>query len=144
MLTTSFKTLLTGLILNAQADATDIMIYSGKAYALDNPQQLLYCEKHHLQLRDDEPYRRNVNYFDASGKLIAQKENQYFSNPAAPDFRLQDLRHHYHEQARYNDDGSLVLTLQENPAEEEQKTRLTNLPENLVIDAGFDEFVRRH
>ncbi len=144
MLTTSVKVLLAGLILNAQAGVTEVMIYSGKAYAPDNPRQLLYCEKHLLQLRGDKPYRRNVSYFNADGKLIAQKENQYFSNPAAPDFRLQDLRHHYHEQARYNDDGSLLLSLQENSAAEEQKTLLTELPENLVIDAGFDEFVRLH
>lgn len=144
MLTTSLKALLAGLIFNVQAEATDVMMYSGTAYSLDNPQQLLYCEKHRLQRRNGEPYRRTVSYFDASGKLIAKKENQYFSNPAAPDFRLQDLRRHYHEQARYKDDGSLLLILQEDSAAEEQKTRLTDLPENLVIDAGFDEFVRRH
>ena len=126
------------------SDNTDAIVYHGEAYALDDPTTLIYREEHQLQLRNGLPYQREVNYFDAEGKKIAQKENRYFNNAAAPDFRLHDLRNNYREQALYNDDGSLTLSLQESDGQEWQKSRIKNLPDNLIIDAGFDEFVRRH
>ncbi|MCD8522185.1 MAG: hypothetical protein LRY66_15315 [Saccharospirillaceae bacterium] len=129
---------------NAQTGDTDVMVYYGEAYALDEPTTLIYREEHRLQLRDGKPYQRDVNYFDAEGKMIAQKENRYFNNAAAPDFRLQDLRNNYREQALYNDDGSLTLGLQESDGQAWQEKRIKSLPDDLIIDAGFDEFVRRH
>lgn len=129
---------------NAQTGDTGVMVYYGEAYALDEPTRLIYREEHRLQLRDGKPYQRDVNYFDAEGKKIAQKKNQYFNNIAAPDFHLSDLRNNYREQAIYNDDGSLTLSLLEDGDQAWRTTRINNLPDDLIIDAGFDEFVRRH
>lgn len=145
MLTTVIKSVflfIAGPVISVHAN--EVITYSGKAYSMDDSRTLLYCEEHQLKLLNDEPYKRQVRYFDSNNNLIAEKENNYFSNPAAPEFSFHDKRHNYYEQARYNDDGSLTLILKEDNDSQSQKIQAGDLPDNLIIDAGFDEFVRRH
>lgn len=123
-----------------QTVTTDLH-YEGIARDLNNPQRVLYTEQHQLQLRDGKPLQRTVEYRDASGRLLATKVNQYGDNPATPDFILRDARRPYTESARLHGD-SLTLTLQEGDNRSEQT--LTGLPAALIVDAGFDEFVRQH
>ncbi len=118
--------------------------YVGYAYDLNDNNRLLYREEHKLQLLNGQPCTRSVKYFSATDELIVIKENQYYQNAAAPSFHLQDLRSNYREQAHYNNDGSLELSAQENAEANIQSKRFNNLPDNLIVDAGFDDFVRRH
>ena len=90
------------------------------------------------------PFLLIVLLYLADDELIATKENQYYQNAAAPSFHLQDLRSNYREQAHYNNDGSLELSVQEGAAAKIQSKRINDLPEDLIVDAGFDDFVRRH
>lgn len=124
--------------------AVETLNYVGYAYDLKNPKKLLYREEHKLQMLNSKPCSRTVKYFSADDELIATKENQYYQNAAAPSFHLQDLRSNYREQAHYNNDGSLELSVQEGAAAKIQSKRINDLPEDLIVDAGFDEFVRRH
>lgn len=118
--------------------------YVGYAYDLKDTEKLLYREEHKLQLLNGKPCSRVVRYFSATDELIATKENSYYHNTAAPSFLLQDLRNNYREQAHYHNDGSLELSVQEGAAAKIQSKRINDLPDDLIVDAGFDDFIRRH
>lgn len=124
--------------------------YIGEAYSLDDSIILLYREEHHLLLQAGKPVQRQVNYYSAEGELIASKENWYRTAATQPDFILTDFRTGYREEAKsnpVNNTNTLVLTLTENQGTENQKTEKTQLSEfdyELVIDAGFDDFIRKH
>ena len=126
--------------------------FVGEAYDYHNPQQLLYREYHALQLNDNgSPAHRQVDYYSPQGELIASKINHYGHHktlnptthiPASqPGFMLEDYRNHYSESAEHSRDG-VRLTLKENGSQ--AQTLLNNSDYPLVIDAGFDEFIRHH
>ena len=119
--------------------------YIGEAYSLDDPDILLYREEHTLSLQEGKPVKRQVNYYSAEGELIASKENWYRSSPTQPDFILTDFRTDYREEAKSTETSNtntLTLILTEN--QETEQTQLTEFDYELVIDAGFDDFIRQH
>lgn len=122
--------------------------YVGEAYLLgssNSSNTLLYREEHTLSLQEGKPVKRQVNYYSAEGELIASKENWYLSSPTQPDFILTDFRTDYREEARSaetSNTNTLTLILTEN--QETEQTQLTEFDYELVIDAGFDDFIRQH
>lgn len=128
----------------ANTHDTKTLTYKGNAYDLNDSHKLLYTETHHLTLVNGKPSVRRVAYRSATKQLIVEKTNQYQQNSATPEFELQDLRTGYREQARFSRNGDLILTLQENGQAQEQSHRIDSLPSHLIIDAGFDSFVRQH
>ena len=134
---------LTTNIAQAQTISLD---YIGEAYDLEQPDKLLYREQHSLtQRRDNQekliPVTRQVEYFSADGELIAEKTNQYPNAATQPDFILKDLRHNYSEQSEQLAKG-WRLTLLENGATSSKV--IDDFDYELVIDAGFDDFIRKH
>lgn len=126
--------------------AQTMLDYIGEAYDLEQPDTLLYREQHRLiQQRDDQgnriPLTRQVDYFSADGELIAEKTNDYRNTITQPDFILRDLRHNYSEQSEKVANG-WRLTLQENGTTTRQI--VDDFDYELVIDAGFDDFIRNH
>lgn len=128
----------------AASDETEVIQYVGNAYDLNDGNSLLYREEHRLTLVNGKPSSREVNYFSATNELIVTKKNSYLQNPAAPEFDLHDLRSDYREQANYQSDGSLILAVQESDKTRKQSKQFNTIPDNLIIDAGFDDFVRGH
>lgn len=122
--------------------------YVGEAYLLgssNSSNTLLYREEHRLLLQAGKPVRRQVNYYSAEGELIASKKNWYRSSPTQPDFILTDFRTDYREEAKSTETSNtntLTLILTEN--QETEQTQLTEFDYELVIDAGFDDFIRQH
>ncbi len=134
---------LTTNIAQAQTISLD---YIGEAYDLERPDKLLYREQHSLTQRHDKqgkliPVTRQVEYFSADGELIAEKTNQYSNAATQPDFILKDLRHNYSEQSEQLAKG-WRLTLQENGTTSSKV--IDDFDYELVIDAGFDDFIRKH
>lgn len=134
---------LTTNIAQAQTISLD---YIGEAYDLEQPDKLLYREQHSLtQRRDNQgkliPVTRQVEYFSADGELIAEKTNQYTNAATQPDFILKDLRHNYSEQSEQLAKG-WRLTLLENGTTSSKV--IDDFDYELVIDAGFDDFIRKH
>jgi len=125
----------------ASVTGSQTLHYRGEAVSLDDNNKILYREEHQLQLTNQQPVSRRVEYFNVDGELIAAKDNQYHQDPARPDFVLQDLRHNYREQATQQEKG-LRLLLQEDNNQQSTLIREADYP--LVIDAGFDDFVRQN
>jgi hypothetical protein len=102
----------------------------------------MYEEHHLLRERDGRAQERLVLYRCVDGALFARKRVSYGDAPAAPDFVLEDGRFGYREGA-----GRAVGTRETwfRRDRDAAERRATIAPgANLVIDAGFDEFVRIH
>lgn len=123
------------------AGPSGLLEYQGIARDLNNPAIILYTEYHRLQLGNGRPVSRDVEYRDASGRLLATKSNRYGDNPATPEFTLRDERKTYSESARF-DGSALTLSLNEKGKTLEKTFR--SVPDDLIVDAGFDDFVRTH
>ncbi len=119
--------------------AQTTLTYQGMAYA-PGTDTLLYSEHHTLTLENHQLVKREVEYRNANGDAIAQKQNRYNQGATQPEFLLQDQRRDYREQVSY--DQGFVMTVQENGKTEQ--ARIDKDAQPLVIDAGFDEFVRQH
>lgn len=120
--------------------ANTVLNYQGQAYQLGTD-TLLYTEHHRLTLEDGSLSQRQVEYRDAQGKLIAEKRNQYRHPKTMPQFTLKDLRQHYQEQVVF-ENGQFIMKLQD--GDQHKQASVDRNLQPLVIDAGFDEFVRQH
>ncbi len=126
------------LVIGAKANADET--YAGDAYDLDSG-TLLYRESHYL-FDGDGAHQRVVLYRCADGRAFARKQIRDDGNAQAPDFDLVDARLGYREGVR-NTGHERVVYVQRSP-DLAEKTEPLKLPTDGVIDAGFNEYVRRH
>ena len=131
----------------AQA-AAPAVVQRYQARALDpDSGRLLYTEQH--LVRSPAPHdgastaarQRLVLYRCPDGQLFARKRVDYREDsPAAPAFSLEDARFGYREGVRA--DAGRWLAFLRRDAGSAPQTGVVEPGNRLVIDAGFDEFVR--
>lgn len=114
--------------------AADIIEVTGEARAPDDG-TLLYTEQHLLRHDGDTLRERLVLYRCPDGRPFAQKAVSYGELPQAPQFELRDQRFGYVE--GYRDGEAFVRR-----SAEADRQRDAVKADALVVDAGFDEFVR--
>ena len=104
--------------------------------------QLLYVESHYVREEGAVGENRLVLYrCELNGKPFARKEVTYNSIRQAPEFVLVDARSGYSEGVRRATDGLRVFVQPD--AVTPRKESAIKFGPQLVIDAGFDEFVRK-
>lgn len=103
---------------------------------------LLYEEHHLVRPGTGGPRERLVLYRCPGGAAFARKQVSYGEDGAAPGFALEDARFGYREGVEPRN-GALAVYAQEAAGAPLRRATLQPGPD-LVIDAGFDEFVRRH
>ena len=101
--------------------------------------RLLYRETHWTT--SGPAPERWVLYRCADGKPFARKRVVAAASPATPDFALEDARDGYREGVRGGTGQRSVFV---RPPGREEASRAIALPEDGVIDAGFDAAVRKH
>lgn len=108
----------------------------GDAYAL-NSNKLLYTEFHSFSDKGDQ---HRVSYRTANDQPLADKIIVYQQNPAAPEFHQQNHHTQTEISVNWQDDTLRIRSMPDgfdklvNPA--------ADLP--VVIDAGFNMFIRQH
>ena len=101
---------------------------------------VLYRERHWLRSDDGRPIERLVLYLCPNGQVFGRKRVDYQRSATAPAFRFDDARVGYVEGLRNGPEPVLFYR-----ASADAPERSAALPSNqLVADAGFDEFIRRH
>jgi hypothetical protein len=131
------KTLLALVLLTpAMAQAT-LRFEEGVA---QNPESnaVLYREQHWLRSEGGRPVERLVLYRCPDGTAFGRKQIDYRKSSLAPAFRYDDSRSGYEEGLR--DDH--VRTVFVRPAARDAEKSAPLSSNQLVADAGFDEFVR--
>ena len=113
----------------------------GEAYDLEND-ELLYRE---VYCAGADPDQVEVIYSDSEGQLLARKKLDYSSGAATPSF----VQHNIYSSEVIEvglDAGKVTMSIIDAESAEPKKVSSSQangkLP--LVIDAGFDEFVRAH
>lgn len=119
--------------------------FNGEARAIDTS-EVLYTEHHkqtgHCSDGNWLPESDQVTYRNPEGKTIAEKTVDYGSVPERPGFVLEDRRFGQRVEVRNRNDKLAVVHWRA-PDGEEQRFE-TEIPENGVIDAGFEVMVRQH
>ena len=131
-------------LLAGGAKASDeYLAYFGIATA-QRTGKMLYGENHVLHYQDGRLSERVVLYTCPDGTPFARKTSTY-ANPLAPDFLLEDMTNGVREGVRAGDrPGSpRSIFFRASQGELEKSAPLPALNE-LVIDSGFDEFIRRN
>jgi len=114
--------------------------YQGTAYAPEG-NAAIYLEHHYVFGKDGAP-EQLVVYRCPDGKAFARKQLHNSPASVAPDFDFVDGRSGYREGARAEGDGIRVYTQKNSSAPENAKVVVAK-PE-VVIDAGFDRYVKTH
>jgi hypothetical protein len=114
--------------------------YRGYAYSPDD-HRLLYQEQHWLY-EDQGVGRRLVIYSCADGEPFARKFVDTAYGEATPDVDMLDARTGYREGVRTKEGQREVFAQPDGKSPERHSPIPT--PQNAVIDAGFDAFVRQH
>jgi hypothetical protein len=112
--------------------------YSGTATARHS-NEFLYGEQHLLMYRDGRLLERMVLYTCGDGSAFARKSVNYVE-PMAPDFELEDAANGMREGVRTSSSLRTVF-FRGVRVELERSGSVREVP-GLVIDAGFDEFIR--
>jgi hypothetical protein len=98
---------------------------------------VLYRERHWLRSVGDRPVERLVLYLCPDGRPFGRKQVDYRRSASAPAFRFDDSRSGYAEGLRDVHGPEVFFQ----PAGGTEKTAAL-LSTRLVVDAGFDEFIR--
>lgn len=138
--------LVPGLILSLSGHASlapaRVEHYVGTAY--DVAGRVLYTESHWI--RGSSGARELLVMFRCpDGRPFARKtvREAGHADAKAPSFLLEDARTGYREGVREDDGGGREVFVRRGAAEAERSAPMTPLPE-LVVDAGFDSFIREH
>jgi len=100
----------------------------------------LYREQHWLRSDGDHPTERLVLYRCPDGTLFGRKQVDYRQSATAPAFHFEDSRSGYREGLRQG--ATPTVFVRSSSGAPEKSAALS--PQQLVVDAGFDEFIREH
>jgi hypothetical protein len=126
--------------MSASVSQDRYLAYSGTASA-PHSAEFLYGEQHVLHYRDGRLVDRVTLYTCGNGQPFARKTVVY-ADPLAPDFLLEDLSIGLREGVR-TEGGRRVVFFRRVRVEAEKSAPLPSVA-GLVVDAGFDEFIRAH
>jgi hypothetical protein len=127
-----------GVVLLAACTAGAAERFSGDAYSIAG-NALLYHETQYLSAGGAE---RVVLYRCLDGRAFARKRVRPSGNMQAPDFDLVDARLGYREGVR--DRGAQREVYVQRRASMPEQSDLLSVPNDGVIDTGFDVFAQRH
>jgi len=121
--------------------ATSAAISGYRGEARDGTGTLIYVEQDFVW---DGGTRRLTLYRCPDGQPFARRQDDARGgDPAAPDFSLDDAQTGYREGVRRNADGTRSVYVRMHRDGREKSAPLPTA-RHMVIDAGFDAFVRRH
>ena len=110
----------------------------GEVYSLDG-KQALYTEQHYYS---DDGERHRVVYLSLDGQAFAHKEVDYRSGKLTPVFRQEDTRTSEVIEVKWEGEQLSISYLSDDNSAQQQKVIKAKSP--LVIDAGFDNFIREN
>ncbi len=114
--------------------------FTGTAFEISTGKKI-YFENHHEKWINGRHNYSDVSYTDINGSKIVHKTIVFSKSRTAPDFTTRDLRTGYLEGAQLLEDGSVRLFTRAKEGEQ-LREKILKLSETVVIDGGFDYFIR--
>ncbi len=130
------------LLLTSSVSHGNTTRFTGYAYDLDSG-RLMYTERHQREIRPDGTQRLVTAYSDAAEREFARRDIVGDTDRRVIEFDMRDVRIGYREQARRND-RSIELTRTEPEDGTERETLSNAAVRDVVIDAGFSDYVSRN
>lgn len=115
------------------------VVFQGEAHSIDGS-RLLYEEHHYVRTEGDTPLERIVLYRCPNGESFARKTIHYGEPRHAPQFRMDDVRFDYVEGFERGHVSAEAFV--QRPGDDALRRQAVAAGESLVVDAGFDEFIR--
>lgn len=131
---------------SAQSGDTDLWEFTGKAFDINNDDVLLYEEHHQVEGQCInniwQPMSHQVDYFkQGEDSAFASKTLSYTESPLRPSLDFRQPEFDERMVIANQEDRQLQITWDTNKGD--TKTFTTPVDQNVVGDAGFDNFVRR-
>lgn len=113
--------------------------YQGIARDLKS-NKFYYTEEHTETLDHDVLKETMIQYKDSAGVVIAKKIINYTGNKVTPSFEQNDYRDGYMEGISFAG-NKLIFKFRKNKSES-VKTKSISIPDNLVVDGGFNYYIK--
>lgn len=134
---TIFTLILSIIVFSASAET---LLNERIGYARDiNTGELIYTETHNEVFENGRIVSDTVTYKDADGQVIAEKEVDYTAAVTMPDFSLVNYVTGHKESASKQQQELEVMFARND--QDDKEIKIIPLPEQGIIDAGFDRFV---
>lgn len=117
----------------------EYLSYQGIATDLKS-NRFYYLEEHKETIEHHVLKQTTIQYKDSAGTVIARKIIDYSGNKVTPAFEQNDYRDGYTEGVAYSE-NKLVFKFRKNK-KEALKTKSIDRPENLVVDGGFNYYIK--
>ncbi|MBU45259.1 MAG: hypothetical protein CMN76_18755 [Spirochaetaceae bacterium] len=118
-----------------------VVRYRSNAYDIQSG-KYMYTENHAEHWQNGKHAYSIVTYTDPQGQVMAVKKIVFTGSKVAPNYDLSDKRSGLEEGARVN--GNSVSVYYKPSASESKKSKALNVPSPIVVDGGFDYFVRQN
>lgn len=132
---------------SAQSDDTSLWEFTGKAFDINDDDVLLYEERHQIEGQcvnnTWQPLSHQVKYFrQGEESAFASKTLSYTESPLRPSFDFRQSEFDERMVVANREDRRLEIIWNTNKGK--KKTFETPVDQDVVADAGFDNFVRRN
>jgi hypothetical protein len=131
------------LLVTGGANAQSSEKFKGTAYDKKSG-KFIYVESHRRVIKNGNLIEGSVEYLNKSGKSFVSKKIEYEFSSIAPNYRLEDKRTGYIEGVKILPGNRVSLYNQSSSGKKMQKAIKAFNPKMLVVDAGFDEFIRKN
>jgi hypothetical protein len=132
--------LIAGLLASSTAAHADVRFERAEARQPSN-QRLLYFEDHWQRFENDRLVERTVLYRCGDGTAFARKNLDYRKSLEIPEFDFIDTRSNFREGLRWRNNQPELWVIASGQSKE--RSRILSSQDQVVADAGFDEFIRR-
>lgn len=123
----------------SSALAQNVVRYRSNAYDIKSG-KYMYTENHAEHWQNGKHAYSIVTYTDPQGKLMAIKKIVFTASKTSPNYDLSDKRSGLEEGARIN--GNSATLYHKSSSSDARQSRTLNVPSPMVVDGGFDYFVR--
>ena len=115
--------------------------YNGYAYVAGN-KEFVYVEQFTDKILNGKHVETRTKYYNTANELIAERSLNFERSRFAPDFKTEDLRSGYIEGAEVK--GQKVRLFFRSNKTSEVKEKTIEIPQPMIIDGGFNQFIKAH
>jgi hypothetical protein len=105
--------------------------------------EFIYTENHTEFYKNEEHLYSIIEYKYPDRKTFARKKIEFGKKRTQPDFLMEDFRYGYRDKSVLVNQSSQEFSIEHQRSKDEKvQTKLVQVPGTVVVDGGFDYFIR--